>query len=145
MSAAATSLSLLALSSMPWRASEWLLVTGVSSGVRCAADRRGLGARVIGTFGSAQKLDRLFALGLDVAINTRAADFYGRIMEVTDKRGADLVVNTVGGTVFAECVRSLAYQGRLATVGYVDGVMKAEIDPIDYRSRRRARISTRST
>ena len=49
-------------------------------------------------------------------------------MEVTDKRGADLVVNTVGGTVFAECMRSLAYQGRLATVGYVDGVMKAEID-----------------
>ena len=34
----------------------------------------------------------------------------------------------MGGTVFAECVRSLAYQGRLATVGCVDGVMKAEID-----------------
>lgn len=112
------------------RAGEWLLVTGVSSGVGCAAlqTAKALGAKVIGTSGSAQKLAKLSALGLDVAINTRAADFCGRVMEVTDKRGADLVVNTVGGTVFAECVRSLAYQGRLATVGYVDGVMKAEID-----------------
>lgn len=112
------------------RAGEWLLVTGVASGVGCAAlqTAQALGARVIGTSGSAQKLARLSALGLDVAINTRAADFCGRVMEATGKRGADLVVNAVGGTVFAECVRSLAYQGRLATVGYVDGVMKAEID-----------------
>jgi NADPH2:quinone reductase len=34
----------------------------------------------------------------------------------------------VGGTVFAECVRAAAYEGRLATVGYVDGVMTSEID-----------------
>jgi NADPH:quinone reductase-like Zn-dependent oxidoreductase len=38
------------------------------------------------------------------------------------------VVNNVGATVFAECIRSLAYEGRLATVGYLDGVMKAELD-----------------
>jgi NADPH:quinone reductase len=37
-------------------------------------------------------------------------------------------VNAVGGTVFAECVRSLAFEGRLAMVGYVDGVLKAEMD-----------------
>jgi len=35
---------------------------------------------------------------------------------------------TVGGSVFAECVRALAFQGRLATVGYLDGVLKAEMD-----------------
>jgi len=40
----------------------------------------------------------------------------------------NLVVNNVGGTVFAECVRTLAYQGRLATVGYLDRTLKAEID-----------------
>jgi NADPH:quinone reductase-like Zn-dependent oxidoreductase len=34
----------------------------------------------------------------------------------------------VGGSVFAECVRSLAFEGRLATVGYVDGVLKSEMD-----------------
>jgi NADPH:quinone reductase-like Zn-dependent oxidoreductase len=38
------------------------------------------------------------------------------------------VVNNVGGSVFAECVKSLGYEGRLATVGYVDGVMTSEID-----------------
>jgi NADPH:quinone reductase-like Zn-dependent oxidoreductase len=38
------------------------------------------------------------------------------------------VVNNVGGTVFAECVRALAYQGRLATVGYLDRTMTSEID-----------------
>ena len=40
----------------------------------------------------------------------------------------NLVVNNVGGSVFAACVRSLAFQGRLATVGYLDDVLKAEID-----------------
>ena len=49
-------------------------------------------------------------------------------MKATGGKGADLVVNAVGGTVFAECVRALAFRGRLATVGYVDGVMRSEID-----------------
>jgi len=37
-------------------------------------------------------------------------------------------VNNVGGSVFAETIRALAYEGRHATVGYVDGVLKSEID-----------------
>jgi NADPH:quinone reductase-like Zn-dependent oxidoreductase len=49
-------------------------------------------------------------------------------MKATGGKGADLVVNNVGGTMFAACVKSLGYEGRLATVGYVDGVMKSEID-----------------
>ena len=112
------------------QAGEWLLVTGISSGVGCAAlqTAKALGAKVIGTSGSAEKLAKLAAHGLDLAINTRAADFCDQVMQATDGRGVDLVVNPVGGTVFAECIRSLAYQGRLATVGYLDGVMKAEID-----------------
>jgi len=109
---------------------EWLLVTGISAGVGVAALQTGkaLGAKVIGTSGSAVKLDKLKTLGLDVAIPTRAANFHARVMEVTDDRGVDLVVNNVGGSVFAECVRSLAFEGRLATVGYVDGVLEATID-----------------
>ena len=111
-------------------AGEWMLVTGVSSGVGVAALKTAklLGARVIGTSGSAEKLDRLKALGLDVGLRTRSADFYDAVMQATGGRGANLIVNNVGGSVFAECVRSLAFEGRLATVGYVDGVMKAEID-----------------
>nr|WP_316642364.1 zinc-binding dehydrogenase [uncultured Roseateles sp.] len=109
---------------------EWLLVTGVSSGVGVASLQvaKALGAKVIGTSGAPDKLERLKALGLDVAINTRAPDFAARVMDATGGHGADLVVNTVGGSVFAECLRCMAFEGRLATVGYVDHQLKAEID-----------------
>ncbi len=111
-------------------AGEWLLVTGISSGVGVAAlaTAKVLGARVIGTSGSEEKLEKLKALGLDVGVRTRSADFCEAVMQATGGRGANLVVNNVGGTVFAECVRALAFEGRFATVGYVDGVMKSEID-----------------
>ncbi|MGC2520475.1 MAG: zinc-binding dehydrogenase [Burkholderiales bacterium] len=112
------------------KAGEWLLVTGVSSGVGVAAlqTAKALGAKVIGTSGSADKLEKLKALGLDIGIRTRAADFCEEVMRATGGRGADLIVNNVGGSVFAECIRALAFEGRLATVGYLDGVMKAEMD-----------------
>src|SRR5204863_2369171 len=59
------------------RSGEWLLVTGISAGVGVAAlqTAKALGAKVIGTSGSAEKLDRLKALGLDAGIRTRAGDF----------------------------------------------------------------------
>jgi NADPH:quinone reductase-like Zn-dependent oxidoreductase len=111
-------------------ADEWLLINGVSSGVGVAAlqTAKALGAKVIGTSGSAEKLERLQPLGLDVGLCTRSADFFDPVMQATDGKGVNLVVNTVGGSVFAEDVRCMAFQGRLATVGYVDGVLKAEMD-----------------
>jgi NADPH:quinone reductase-like Zn-dependent oxidoreductase len=110
--------------------SEWLLVTGISSGVGVAAlqTAKVLGASVIGTSGSAEKLESLKALGLDVAVRTRGAEFTEAVTKATDGRGANLAINTVGGTVFPECLRSLAFQGRLAIVGYVDGSLRSEID-----------------
>jgi NADPH:quinone reductase len=112
------------------QAGEWLLVNGVSSGVGVACLQLGkvLGAQVIGTSGSQEKLARLQALGLDVPFCTRAADFGPAVMQATRNHGADLVVNTVGGSVFAENIRVMAFQGRLATVGYVDGVLNADLD-----------------
>jgi NADPH:quinone reductase-like Zn-dependent oxidoreductase len=112
------------------QAGEWLLITGVSSGVGVAALQaaKAMGAKVIGTSGSADKLERLKALGLDVGLCTRAPDFNAAVLAATDGKGVNLVVNTVGGSVFAECIKSLAFEGRLATVGYVDGQLKAEID-----------------
>ncbi|MEY3871161.1 MAG: hypothetical protein RLZZ296_156 [Pseudomonadota bacterium] len=112
------------------KADEWLLITGVSSGVGVAAVQmaKALGAKVIGTSGSADKLERMKAMGLDVGLCTRAPDFAARVMEVTDGHGADLVINTVGGTVFAESMRCMAFEGRLAMVGYVDGVTHSDID-----------------
>jgi NADPH:quinone reductase-like Zn-dependent oxidoreductase len=112
------------------KAGEWLLVTGVTAGVGVAALQaaKALGAKVIGTSGSPQKLEKLKSLGLDVALNTRRPDFHDAVMKATDGKGVDLVVNNVGGTVFPECIRSLAYEGRLATVGYLDGTLRAELD-----------------
>jgi NADPH:quinone reductase-like Zn-dependent oxidoreductase len=122
------------------KAGEWLLVTGVTSGVGVAALQaaKALGAKVIGTSGSSAKLDRLKPLGLDLAIQTRK-DFSKKALEATGGQGVNLIVNTVGGSVFAEAVRSLAFQGRMAIVGYVDGVLKGEID-LDAVHAKRLRI-----
>lgn len=106
---------------------EWLLVTGVSSGVgvACAQLGRFLGAKVIGTSGSPAKLAKL---ELDLAIATRKPEFAAQVLAATGNKGANLAVNNVGGSVFAEVVRSLGYLGRLAVVGYVDGQTTSEID-----------------
>ena len=111
-------------------AGQWLLVTAVSSGVGVAAMQmaRALGARVIGTSGSDDKLGRLAGLGLDVGICTRTADFHDAVMKATDGKGVNLVVNNVGGSVFAECLRSLAFEGRIAIVGHLDRVMTSPLD-----------------
>ncbi len=112
------------------RAGETLLVAGVTSGVGVAALQaaKAIGATVIGTSGSAAKLASLKAHGLDRGICTRSPDFGDEVLEATGGRGANLAIDTVGGSVFAECVRALAFEGRLAMVGYVDGVLRAELD-----------------
>jgi NADPH:quinone reductase len=112
------------------KAGEWVLINGVSSGVGVSSLQlaKALDAKVIGTSGSAAKLETLKPLGLDVGLATRAADFAPKVMEITGQHGADLVINPVGGTVFAEDIRAMAFEGRLATVGYVDGVLEAPLD-----------------
>jgi len=83
------------------KAGEWLLVTGISAGVGVAAlqTAKALGAKVIGTSGSAEKLDKLKALGLD-AVSAPLGDFAEAVRGDRDK-GVNLVVNNVGGSVFA--------------------------------------------
>jgi NADPH2:quinone reductase len=108
---------------------EWMLVTAAPSAVGACAVQLGvlLGATVIGTSGSAAKLERLKAAGMHEGIVTRSPDFAATVQKMAG-RGIDLAVNCVGGTLFGECMKTLGYGGRLATVGYVDGAMKAEID-----------------
>ncbi|MFY9128382.1 MAG: zinc-binding dehydrogenase [Limnohabitans sp.] len=112
------------------KAKDWLLVNGISSGVGVASLQMAkvLGAKVIGTSGSQDKLNKLIPLGLDVGICSRSADFHAQVMTLTEGKGVQLVVNTVGGSVFAESMRCLCFQGRLGTVGYVDGVLQAPLD-----------------
>jgi NADPH2:quinone reductase len=141
--AAGASITYLTAYDMLWpggqlRAGEWLLVAGASAGVGVASVQLGklIGAKVIGTSGSAGKLKKLGALGMDLGLQNRNGGFEKAAMEATGGKGVDLVVNNVGGTVFAECIRVMAYKGRLATVGYVDGVVKAELDILALHSKR---------
>jgi NADPH:quinone reductase-like Zn-dependent oxidoreductase len=112
------------------RKGNWLLVAGASSGVgvACIQSAKYLGARVIGTSTSSEKLEKLKSLGLDVGILSRGSNFAAQVLEATHGKGVNVAVNLVGGTAFPGCLASLANQGRLAIVGYVDGVMKCEID-----------------
>jgi NADPH:quinone reductase len=112
------------------QAGQWLLINGVSSGVGVASLQMGkvLGAKVIGTSGSQEKIDQLTALGLDIGIMTRKPDYFDEVMKITDKQGVNVVVNTVGGGVFAESLRCLAFEGRMGIVGYVDGQLNANVD-----------------
>lgn len=119
------------------RAGDWLVVNGIGSGVgvSCLQLGKALGARVIGTSRSQAKLERLQALGLDLPICT-ASLFAQRVLDATDGRGAQLLVNAVGGSLFAEGLRSLAYEGRMAIVGYVDRVTNAGLDLETLHARR---------
>ena len=57
----------------------------------------------------------------------RGAGFVDAVMKATNGKGVKLLVNNVGGGVFEDGMKSLAYKGRLATVGYVDGVLQLEL------------------
>jgi NADPH2:quinone reductase len=111
-------------------AGDWVLITGISSGVGVGALQiaRHLGARVIGTSGSQDKLDRLAGLGLDVGLVVRGGGFRESVLQATDGAGVALAINNVGGSAFPDALGSLAYRGRLGIVGYVDGRLTAEID-----------------
>src|SRR5882672_10279692 len=141
--AAGASIAYLTAYDMLWpggelKAGEWLLVTGASAGVGVASVQLGklIGAKVIGTSGSPEKIKKLAALGLDLGLRNRNGGFEKAIMEATGGKGVNVVVNNVGGSVFAECISVMAYRGRLATVGYVDGVVTAELDILALHSKR---------
>ena len=114
----------------PLKRDEWVVVAGASSavGVACVLIAKFIGARIIGTSGSAEKIEKLRKIGMEFGIRTRKPDFAARVHELTGGEGAKLVVNCVGGSYFPECMRSLGILGRLATVGYTDGVFTNEID-----------------
>jgi len=109
---------------------EWVLINGVTSGVGVAALQmaKAIGAHVIGTSRSSEKLAKLQGQGLSLSLHTRQADFHDAVMQATQGQGVSLVVNTVGGSVFAEDIRCLAFEGRLAMVGYVDGLLHTPLD-----------------
>lgn len=101
---------------------ETLLVHGASGGVGMAAVDVGklLGATVIATSASDAKLDKVIAHGADYAINV-AQGFRDKVKTLTGGRGADVIFDPVGGDVFDESVRCIAFDGRLLVVGFTSG------------------------
>jgi NADPH:quinone reductase len=112
------------------KSGDWVLVTGVTSGVgvACLLIAKALGANVIGTSGSQAKLAQLQKHGLDHGLVCRNGIPVDEVKKLTGGRGIDIVVNNVGGTMFESCIAAMAYRGRYAQVGYVDGVVSAKID-----------------
>lgn len=104
------------------QAGETLLVHGASGGVGMAAVDVGklLGATVIATGGSDEKLARVKAYGADHVINT-ADGFREQVKALTNGRGADVIYDPVGGDVFDESVRCIAFDGRLLVIGFTSG------------------------
>ncbi|TNF29752.1 MAG: alcohol dehydrogenase [Deltaproteobacteria bacterium] len=111
------------------RGGETILVHAAGSGVSSAGIQiaRFLGARVIATAGSDAKLERARAIGADEVINYKTEDFAARVRALTAKRGADVVLEHVGGETFERSMRCLARAGRLVTCGATTGAA-AKID-----------------
>jgi len=88
---------------------------GVGMGAIQLAKRAG--ATVISTASSEQKLERLKEFGLDHGINYASEDFVERTRQLTDGRGADVILDSVGGKNLTDSIDALAYRGTLVSVG----------------------------
>lgn len=101
---------------------ETLLVHGAAGGVGLAACDLGrhLGAKVIATSASNEKLQVLTTLGYENTINVNDG-FKDRVKFLTQGRGADVIFDPVGGDVFDESVRCIAFDGRLLAIGFTSG------------------------
>lgn len=101
---------------------ETLLVHGATGGVGMAAIDMGkkLGAMVIATGGSDEKLERAKAQGADHVINTEGG-FREEVKAFTQGRGADVIYDPVGGDIFDESIRCINFDGRLLVIGFTSG------------------------
>ncbi len=85
------------------------------------------GAQVVITSSSDAKLERAKALGADFAINyARRPDWAAAVLEATDGRGADIVVETGGGATISQSIAAAAPNGRVAIIGSLSGGFVAE-------------------
>ena len=102
------------------RAGETLLVHGGSSGIGTAAIQlaKAFGARVVTTAGSAEKCDACSQLGADVAVNYKAQDFVAATKAATDGKGADVVLDMVGGDYIERNYEAAAVEGRIVQIAF---------------------------
>jgi putative PIG3 family NAD(P)H quinone oxidoreductase len=111
------------------RAGETLLVHGGSSGIGTAAIQlaKAFGARVIATAGSPEKCDACRRLGADLAINYRAEDFVAAAKTASNGRGADVILDMVGGDYIERNYEAAAVEGRVVQIAFQGG-SKASVD-----------------
>ncbi|MGE8060804.1 NADPH:quinone oxidoreductase family protein [Pseudomonas sp. NPDC089547] len=107
------------------QAGETLLVLGASGGVGLAAVEIGkaMGARVIAAASSAEKLAVAKAAGADELIDYSQASLREEIKRLTGGQGVDVIYDPVGGELFEQAVRGLAWNGRLLVVGFASGII----------------------
>lgn len=119
------------------RASETLLVHGVSSGVGTAATQLAVrtGARVIGTASTAAKLAAAADLGAHHGIDYTSEDFVERVHALTGGRGVDVILDVVGGSYLQRNLDALATDGRLVVIG-LQGGTRAEVSLRQVMTRR---------
>jgi NADPH:quinone reductase-like Zn-dependent oxidoreductase len=100
-----------------------VLVHGAGSGIGVAAIQiaKLFGARVITTASTEGKLERARELGADVGIDYSKQDFVAECKELTQRRGVDVVIEHVGGDVFAQSIRAVRAGGRIVTCGATAG------------------------
>ncbi len=108
---------------------ETLLVHGGSSGIGTTAILLGtaFGARVLVTAGTAHKCAACLALGAQLAINYKEEDFVAATLGATDGKGADVILDMVGGDYVARNIAAAATEGRIAIIATQGGV-RADID-----------------
>lgn len=104
---------------------EYLLVHAGSGGVGSAAIQVGkaLGATVIATAGTDEKLQVCKASGADIVINYRNQDFVKIVKEVTNGHCADVIFDPVGGETFDKSRKCIAFDGRLLPIGFACGTI----------------------
>ena len=107
------------------RVGETLVVHGASGGVGLTAVAIGqqLGATVIATASSPEKLEVAREHGADHLIDSSHEDVRARIKEFTAGRGADVVYDPVGGDLFTASLRSVAFEGRILVIGFAGGTV----------------------
>jgi putative PIG3 family NAD(P)H quinone oxidoreductase len=122
---------------------ETVLIHGGAGGIGTAAIQlaRQHGCRVLVTAGSAEKLERCVALGADAGINYRTEDFVARTRELTDGRGADVVLDIMGASYLGSNMDAVATDGRIVVIG-MQGGTRTEIDLGVMMRRRISLIST---
>jgi NADPH2:quinone reductase len=100
-------------------AGQTVLVHAGAGGVGMAAIQlaKQAGAKVLSTASSDEKLERLKALGLDHGINYAREGFVERVQELTDGKGCEVVLDSVGGKNLVDSIDALAYRGTLVSVG----------------------------